>query len=158
MTAEKLLQLSESRGKDLDLLKKYQIEVAKKIIIEDEFESISTVTGVDVAYHEDFAFAACITMSIDMLEVIEVASHEMKVEFPYISTYFVFREGPVILKCLEKLKKNIELLLIDAHGIMHPRGIGTASHVGVILDKPTIGVAKNPLFGKVDIKSPEKSI
>lgn len=73
-----------------------------------------------------------------------------EVRFPYIPGYLAFREAPAILKALSRVKTRIDLLMIDGHGIAHPRRMGIASHIGVIKDIPTIGVAKSLLVGKFE--------
>jgi deoxyribonuclease V len=74
-------------------------------------------------------------------------SAETSQSFPYIAGYLAFREGPAILAAWEKLKLKPDLLLIHGHGIAHPRGIGLASHIGVWLNLPTIGITKTRLYG-----------
>jgi deoxyribonuclease V len=72
------------------------------------------------------------------------------IEVPYIPTFLAFREIPPMVSAINKLETKSEIYLIDAHGLIHPRGLGAASHIGVTLNIPTIGVAKSYLVGKID--------
>jgi deoxyribonuclease V len=79
----------------------------------------------------------------------EVLSEHEKVEFPYIPGLLAFRVGPAICKLLDQVEDDVDLLLFDGQGIAHPRGIGLAAHIGVLYDKPSLGVTRNNLFGQV---------
>jgi deoxyribonuclease V len=72
-----------------------------------------------------------------------------RIKFPYIPTYLAYRELPLFEKLIEQLKVRPSVLMVDGNGILHPYKIGIASHLGVVLDIPTIGVAKNLLCGEV---------
>jgi deoxyribonuclease V len=71
----------------------------------------------------------------------------MAVSFPYVPGLLAFREGPVVLAALAKLQDQPDVLIFDAHGLAHPRRMGLASHLGVLLDRPTVGCAKSRLVG-----------
>jgi deoxyribonuclease V len=106
------------------------------------------VAGVDAAFSEDRVFAAaCLYHYPDMMQL-ETATAVERPPFPSVPGYLLFVEGPAIISALNRLKLKPDLLLIDGQGIAHPRGIGSASHLGVLLDIPTIGCAKSRLFGK----------
>jgi deoxyribonuclease V len=87
-------------------------------------------------------------MDYGSLEFREGQTVAQRVKFPYVPTLLSFRELPVAVACLQKLKLQPEVLLIDGHGKAHPYGCGLASHLGVVLGKATVGVAKNRLIGK----------
>lgn len=89
-------------------------------------------------------------------ELVETASASMDVTFPYIPGLLSFREAPVCLAAVEKLEHSPDVLLIDGQGIAHPRRLGLAAHLGLFLDKPTIGCAKSRLTGTFDEPAPEK--
>jgi len=134
---------------DIDGCIRIQGELRGKIILRDEFPSkIKTIAGVDHAFPEKDRILSCIVVMnyLDM-KLIEKKFSEMKVDFPYIPGLLAFREGPSIIKAYRKLKRKPDVLMVDGHGIAHPRGIGIASHVGVLLDTASIGVAKKRLVG-----------
>ena len=123
----------------------------RRICVKD----IDTVAGVDAGYRGDMAYAAVVVMKLADLELLEKAVAAKPVQFPYIPGLLSFREGPVILQALHKLKTPPDLLMIDGQGIAHPRRFGIASHIGVLLDTPTIGCAKSRLLG--DYKEPQRN-
>ena len=105
------------------------------------------VAGVDVAYHEDKAYAACVLM-YSPFNIVDSCCTSLEISFPYIPSYLAFREGPPILAVLEKVSK-FDAVIVKGHGIAHPRGCGLATYVGLKVNKPTIGVARNILVGEV---------
>ncbi len=128
---------------------KLQIELSKKVILKNSLSRINTVAGVDVSYVERVkkAFATIVIFSYKNLEIIEKRYHISDINFPYIPGLLSFREIPPLLKCIKKCKIDPDLFICDGQGIAHPRGIGLASHLGLILNKPTIGCAKKKLVG-----------
>jgi len=113
---------------------------------------IQRIAGADISYTkgDNRFFATVVLLSFPSLEIIEEASCIHKVHFPYIPGLLTFREGPALLKAFAKLKHEPDIILFDGHGTAHPRGIGLASHMGLWLDKPTIGCAKKKLVGTFD--------
>jgi len=89
-------------------------------------------------------------------ELIETASAEKDVTFPYIPGLLSFREAPACLAAIEKLESEPDVLMIDGQGIAHPRRLGLAAHLGLFLDRPTIGCAKSRLTGTFTEPGPEK--
>jgi deoxyribonuclease V len=81
---------------------------------------------------------------------LEAATAESPASFPYVPGLLAFREGPVVLAAWEKLRCKPDVLLFDGQGIAHPRGIGLASHLGLWLRRPSVGVAKTRLYGNHD--------
>ncbi|MCC2547623.1 deoxyribonuclease V [Hymenobacter sp. BT175] len=81
------------------------------------------------------------------LEVVEKVWHAGPVEFPYVPGFLSFREAPNLLLAYEKLRQKPDVIMVDGHGIAHPRRMGIAAHLGVLLDRPTFGVAKQKLTG-----------
>jgi deoxyribonuclease V len=116
----------------------------------------SLVAGVDAAFLDNKAIASACLYSYPSVEVVDTAFEEKKLTFPYIPGFLTFREGPAIVSALKKLKKRPDILLVDGQGIAHPRGIGIASHLGVILDMPSIGCAKSRLVGEYAEPDSEK--
>ncbi|MGH7900963.1 MAG: deoxyribonuclease V [Thermodesulfobacteriota bacterium] len=127
-----------------------QKELQRKIITKNQFNEIKTIAGIDLAQFRKDKKLVCgiIVFSYPELKEVERAWETADEKFPYIPGLLAFREGPAIFQAFLKIKKRPDLLMIDGHGIAHPRGCGIASHVGVVLDIPSIGVAKQRLFGK----------
>ncbi|MEM3769572.1 MAG: endonuclease V [Candidatus Bathyarchaeia archaeon] len=129
---------------------KTQLQLSKHIILEDKLPNeIHYVAGVDVAYYGNLAISAVAVLNYDSLELVEAQTATSKVTFPYVPTLLSFRELPPTLMCIKKLKTQPDLFLVDGQGVAHPYRCGFASHLGVILKKPTIGVAKSRLVGEV---------
>jgi deoxyribonuclease V len=112
------------------------------------------VAGVDNAYHlkadPPMAFAAVPVLSFPSLETVEVAYGREPVTFPYVPGLLTFREAPAILDAVRQLVAEPDVFLFDGQGIAHPRRVGIAAHMGVVLDRPTIGVAKSRLTGSYE--------
>jgi deoxyribonuclease V len=106
------------------------------------------IAGVDAAFSEKHVFAAACLFSYPDLEFIAETTAVAKITFPYVPGYLSFREGPAIIYAVERMRTKPDLILVDGQGIAHPRGIGIASHIGVLLDIPTIGCAKSRLIGR----------
>jgi deoxyribonuclease V len=125
-----------------------QLKMSRFVGRTDSFEwDGQKVIGVDVSYDNDIAFGCAIELDIVNRSVTKRETHRSKCEFPYIPGHFYLREGPIVKELLRKFEKNI--VLIDGNGILHPRRFGLASYVGVILNIPTIGVAKSLLLGDI---------
>jgi len=148
MDREELLRISANNNPDLEFLKHIQEEIAKKVVFRDEFSvPVEYLGGVDSAYINDVAVTACVILQYEDLKLVEKKSITSTLKFPYISTYFVFREGPPILEILSKLNRLPTILMINSQGILHPTLAGCASHIGVLADLPTIGVTQRVLCG-----------
>jgi len=136
---------------------KQQEKLRNKVRIEPIKEKIRIVAGGDVAYREDIAVAGIVAVSIPELKVVEKTFSVFKIVFPYISGLFAFREAPVLLEAIKKLKYSVDVFIFDGQGIAHPRRIGLASHIGVLIKKPSIGCAKSVLIGNFSLPGIEKS-
>ncbi len=139
----------------LEKMRKEQEILAAKVSLEDGFNASRLIGGVDVAYDGNNAYAACVVLDAEKMGLVEERRLSGKVSFPYVSTYLSYRELPMIKRIYSKLKNKPDVLMVDGNGILHPRRIGIASHVGIELDIPTIGVAKRLLLGRLG-KVPEK--
>jgi len=148
-------------------------EVQTRLAGQVRFERLDTepklIAGLDCAFGASgkriFAAAVllkCVAAStpkelgMASFELVETASAEKDVTFPYIPGLLSFREAPVCLAAVEKLENEPDVLLIDGQGIAHPRRLGLAAHLGLFLDKPTIGCAKSRLTGTFEEPAPEK--
>jgi deoxyribonuclease V len=129
-----------------------QLSLASKVSLHPDFNlnEIKLVAGVDMSA-TGLARAAVVLLTYPDLEVVEVARAEKPLDFPYVPGLLSFREGPAIIAAFEKLSRLPDLVFFDGQGIAHPRKFGIASHIGVLLDLPAIGVAKSPLA----VKGPE---
>ena len=136
--------------KDLEKAKEIQIIGQKKVIKEDQFDAINYVAGVDIAFKDENRITKCaiVVLKFPSLELVESYTVEIPTTFPYIPGYLSFREVPAILEVFKQVKTIPDLIMCDGQGYAHPRRFGLACHVGVILDIPTIGVAKKLFIGK----------
>ncbi|MBE9004133.1 deoxyribonuclease V [Fortiea sp. LEGE XX443] len=128
-----------------------QENLSQRVITENRFsEPIRYVAGVDMGFEDDgkISRAAVAVLSFPDLQVVETTLAHRSTSFPYIPGFLSFREIPAVLDALEKIQTAPDIILCDGQGIAHPRRFGIASHLGVILDMPTIGVAKSLLIGK----------
>ncbi|MEM3536644.1 MAG: endonuclease V [Candidatus Bathyarchaeia archaeon] len=136
-----------------------QLQLSKRIIFEDRLpKKIRFVAGVDVAYAKGVSIGAVAVLGYDSLEIAEVQTSSCKTRFPYIPTLLSFREIPAAFSCIQKLNAKPDVFLVDGHGFAHPYGCGFASHLGLVINKPTIGVAKSKLFGEVEESSIERDV
>jgi deoxyribonuclease V len=132
-----------------------QENIAKTIILEDCFDKIELVGGVDVAFGKRYAYGAFVVLSFPELKLIEQAFSRVRITLPYVPGFLSFREEPAVVAAYHKLKNKPDIILFDGQGIAHPRKAGLASALGITLDKPTIGCAKTRLIG--EYTEPEKS-
>ncbi len=127
-----------------------QLHLSKHVIKEDLLpKTLRYVAGVDVAYQDFWSIGAVAVLTYSSLSVVETQTARTKTRFPYIPTLLSLREIRPIRAAVAKLKIVPDVFLVDAQGIAHPYRFGFASHLGISLDKPTIGVAKNLLYGQV---------
>jgi deoxyribonuclease V len=125
-----------------------QREVAKIVVAKDDFGRIDRLCGVDVAYGGNTAYCSAVIIDRN-LKLVESVDAETMVTHPYVPGLLMLREAGPIFHALGMLKSDYDLLLVDGHGLLHPRRCGLACYVGVTLGKPTIGVAKSRLCGTV---------
>jgi deoxyribonuclease V len=135
-----------------------QEQLRTKVITEDRLGKVNYVAGVDVGFKDNYSItkAAVAVLSYPNLELVETAIATLPTTFPYIPGFLSFRELPAILAALEQLKTTPDLILCDGQGLAHPRRLGIASHLGLLIDLPTIGVGKSLLVGKHEEVPPEK--
>jgi len=133
-----------------------QKELKKKISLKKSFNKIKNVAGADVSYYKNKMIAGVIVFEFPNLKVMERQSFISPVNFPYIPGLLTFREGPSLLEAFKKIKVEPDIILFDGQGIAHPRRMGIATHLGLFLDKPTIGCAKSKLSGNYNALGEEK--
>lgn len=125
-----------------------QTSLRKKINMNNTFNinNIKTIVGLDSAYwkegNKEKAVCCAVVIDIDSHEVIETEHVFGEVTFPYIPGCLSFREIPLILKVMDKLKSSVDIVMLDGNGMLHPRHMGLATHISFYINKPTIGVAK----------------
>lgn len=131
-----------------------QRNLSRKIIKEDAFDvsRVRYLAGVDVAYVDEMGIGAVAVCEFPSLSQVEVKTAIIKIRFPYIPTLLSFRELPPAISAIKKLEISPDIFLVDGHGLAHPFRLGFASHLGVTLKKPTIGVAKKILCGRIEKK------
>ncbi len=141
---ESLRNISPKRAKE------QQKELAEKVIVGGMPKEIKIIAGIDVAYHKKplTGFCAVSLFKYPELEHIKTYTELDIIGYPYIPGLLSYREGPLILDTLKKVQEKIDVMLFDGQGIAHPRGLGIASHIGVLTDTPSIGCAKKNLFGE----------
>jgi len=138
----------EVDGKLIGNLRRAQRILASKAVIEDRFEKpIHRIAGVDAAYDGLNAYAAVVVLRLSDFRVIEKVIYRGKAVMPYIPSLLCFREGPLILRALEKVGEDFQVLMVGGHGIAHPFKCGLATYIGVLSSKPSIGVAGRLLAG-----------
>lgn len=113
-------------------------------------QEIKTIAGADISFNKfsEIVYAGIVVLSLPDLKIVESVGIRSISKFPYVSGLLSFREAPSLLEAWEKLKIKPDVLMLDGQGIAHPRRLGIASHIGVLLDWPTIGCAKSILTGR----------
>ncbi|HHT9120302.1 MAG TPA: deoxyribonuclease V [Candidatus Hypogeohydataceae bacterium YC41] len=109
-----------------------------------------TIAGADVAYSKQTnqVYAGIVVFDFRSMEPLDKSFAVAKASFPYVPGLLSFREAPILLRAFSRLKSEPDVLLFDGQGIAHPRGFGLASHMGLLLDKPSVGCAKDVLVGE----------
>ncbi|MCS2146811.1 deoxyribonuclease V [Scandinavium manionii] len=144
---------------DLAGLREQQRALASSVIREDRFseDPPRLIGGADVGFEQggEITRAAIVLLTYPGLELVEYQIARIPTTMPYIPGFLSFREYPALLAAWEQLSRKPDLLFVDGHGISHPRRLGVASHFGLLVDVPTIGVAKKRLCGKFEPLSAE---
>lgn len=135
-----------------------QRELAKKVRTDLPLGEVRRVAGADIAYSKATgrSYAAVSVFSYPDLEVEETAIFSGVTPFPYVPGLLSFREVPILLETFERLTSPPDLILVDGHGLAHPRRFGIACHLGLWLGLPTVGVAKSRLCGTCEEPGPER--
>jgi deoxyribonuclease V len=127
-----------------------QVKLATRVVREDTAREVRRVAGVDVGFEDDgkVSRAAVAVLEFPGFALAERVVVREPTRFPYIPGLLSFREAPAVLAAFERLRAVPDLILYDGQGVAHPRRFGIASHIGLLLDTPTIGVAKTRLVGE----------
>jgi len=133
-----------------DEAQRIQRELAGLVSTRHELGDVRRVAGADISLDRvrNLARAAVVILSYPGMELLEKRMVERDLSFPYIPGLLSFREAPAILEAFEKVREAPDLLLVDGHGLAHPRRFGIACHLGLLLDLPAIGCAKSRLVGE----------
>jgi deoxyribonuclease V len=133
---------------DIAQARKVQTRLSGRVRVSPLEKPPTSVAGVDAAFSANEVFAAACLFAFPSLEPIEDSVAVLELRFPYVTGFLSFREGEAIMAAVRGLSRKPGLLLVDGQGIAHPRRIGIASHVGVLLDIPSVGCAKSCLIGQ----------
>ena len=144
------LSYSQARDCQKTLASKVQLVPLKK--------QPKLIAGIDCAFSKDGKkiIAAVVVLKLPNFTPVETTTAWRKVTFPYIPGLLSFREAPVCIAAVKKLKTKPDVFIIDGQGIAHPRRLGLAAHLGLFFDKPTIGCAKSRLTGRFEEPPLEK--
>jgi len=139
---------------------KLQQKMAKDVVKHDviDQQKIKHICGVDVSYRGNKAFSCAVVIERKSLAIVDSVCNESRVESPYISGLLFLREAEPVLAVLEKLEHFYDLLMVDGHGLLHPRRFGVACYIGMRVDKPTIGIGKSLLCGNVVERNSSKIV
>lgn len=127
-----------------------QNNLRQQILLKPLSKPVTTIAGSDISFNKfsTTVYAGIVVMKFPSLQVIETFSVIDEINFPYVPGLLAFREVPALVKAWEGLKTKPDVLVLDGHGISHPRRMGIATHFGVLMQTPTLGCAKSLLTGK----------
>jgi deoxyribonuclease V len=120
-----------------------------KLVEFKKVKKIEKVLALDVAYKDDLAFCAAVLYDLKQEKVLKELIIKEKIDFPYIPGLLFLREAPIMLEAIEKIDRDYDLILVDGHGLAHPRKAGLATIIGILTGKPTVGIAKSFLYGEI---------
>jgi len=125
-----------------------QRRLSSRLILKWDGREVNLVAGADFgySYKEKRIGASVVVFKIPEFEIVEISEAVRKIEVPYLPGFLAYREGPAFLDAFRKIKNEPDVTLVDGNGIAHPRKMGLASYVGVVLDICTIGCAKKPFY------------
>ena len=135
-----------------------QKKLRERVRLEPLKRPVETIAGADISFNKfsPVVYAGLVVMRLPSLEVVEEVGVVSETRFPYVPGLLSFRESPSVLEAWSKLKTEPDAVMFDGQGIAHPRRVGIASHVGLILNRPTLGCAKSVLVGKYEEPAPER--
>lgn len=134
---------------EIEKLKKEQCKLHRKIVIKDDFEKADLLGGCDFAQWDKKVACTIVVYDAKEKKVVETQTVIGDEPMPYIPAFLFYRYGPAAIEAYLKLKTRPDILFVNGHGLLHPQGIGLASHLGLVLDIPTLGVAHKLLCGEI---------
>jgi deoxyribonuclease V len=135
-----------------------QKSLRERVRLQPLKKEVRTVAGADISFNKfsPVVYAGLVVMRLPSLEVVEEVGVVSETKFPYVPGLLSFRESPSVLEAWAKLKTEPDAVMFDGQGIAHPRRCGIASHVGLIINRPTLGCAKSVLVGKYEEPEEER--
>ena len=135
---------------DLYELAKEQLKLAPKVVLNDGFSKLKTIGGVECLSVGNKLLASVVVCEFPSFRLLEHKTYLLPDPLPYRPGFLAYREMPAIIEAYNQLEQEPDLLLVKGSGIAHPRHCGMASHLGLALQKPTIGITQHLLVGKVE--------
>ena len=139
------------RGTHMQQLKEIKQNILKGISLKDDFEDIKTIVGFDLAFKGQKILCAAVVLDYETFEVLETTDIEIEEPMPYSPQMICFREGPAIIEAYKNLETKPDILILDGNGSINPKVIGVANYVGVLTNKPCIGVSSKLVSGRLDV-------
>ena len=135
-----------------------QRQLRGRVRVEPLKKRVETIAGADISFNkfDPTIYTGIVVLRLPTLEVVEEVGLVSETKFPYVPGLLSFRESPSVLEAWAKLKTEPDAVMFDGQGIAHPRRVGIASHVGLIIDRPTLGCAKSVLVGKFEEPGEER--
>src|ERR1051325_508222 len=135
-----------------------QKQLRARVRVEPLKKNVETVAGADISFNkfEPTVYAGIVVLRLPSLEVVEEVGVVSETRFPYVPGLLSFRETPSVLEAWAKLKTEPDAVMFDGQGIAHPRRVGIASHVGLLINRPTLGCAKSVLGGRFEEPGEER--
>ena len=135
---------------DLLELKKEQLKLAPKIVLKDNFTRIKTIGGIDCVAVGQKLLACVVICEFPSLKILEAKTYCLDNPLPYRPAFEAYREMPAMIEAYNQVQQEPDVLLVDGAGILHPRRLGLASHLGLALNRATIGVSDSLPIGRVE--------
>ncbi len=135
-----------------------QNSLRDRVVMSPPARPIRTIAGGDISFNKysSTIYAGVVVLSLETLEVIEESGVVTETHFPYVPGLLSFRETPALMEAWRRLTSEPDAMMVDGHGYAHPRRFGIASHIGLMIERPTFGCGKSVLVGKFDDPPPER--
>jgi deoxyribonuclease V len=134
---------------EIEKLKEEQKKLARKLSFQDDFSDLTKIAGCEILFTSDEIIAIVVMLDYKTLELLDKKFFIAKPKVPYIAPFQSYREVPIVVEAINQLKEKPDLIIYDGNGSLHPTKLGPASHLGLVLDLPTIGVAKKCPYGEL---------